>query len=269
MTKPSDIKLILSLASEPGSSGYKMHNAGYKYLNLNYIYLPRLFLGNIKDAIESIRHLNIHGSSITMPYKIDASKYVDRLSKEAQIIGSINTIVNKKGILYGYNTDAPASIKLIKDSFENKLFNGFHIIGSGGMARTFAYISKKLNLKSQITSKDKQKGLTIANQFDLEFLDFNSLSMVKNKIICNATPMCMNYQKNNIFDSIKQLNIENNFGVFDPVISDNNTWFVKECIQYNLPYVNGKQLSIEQAYLQFELYTENKIPKFILENALE
>ena len=71
MTKPSDIKIILSLALKPGSSGYKMHNAGYKYLNLNYIYLPRFFSGNIKDAIESIRHLNIHGSSITMPYKIE------------------------------------------------------------------------------------------------------------------------------------------------------------------------------------------------------
>ena len=95
MNQPSDIKLIISLAVKPGSTGYKIHNAGYKHLNLNYIYLPRYFSGDIKDAIDSIKHLNIYGSSITMPFKIEAMKYVDKISDEAKIIGSINTIINK------------------------------------------------------------------------------------------------------------------------------------------------------------------------------
>lgn len=264
MIIPSDIKLILSLAINPGSSGYKMHNAGYKHLGLDYLYLPRYFNGDIKDALDAIRKLEIHGSSITMPYKINAIKYIDIISETGKKVGSINTILNKNRILYGYNTDAPASITLLKEKFKSNI--NLLIIGSGGMARSFAYASKKLKLESIITSRNEKKGLSIAKEFDLKFVNYNDLSQITNCVICNALPMNLYNQKS--FDQIKKIKMQNNIGVFDAVISKEETWLINQCKFYKLPYVDGNQLSIEQAQIQFEIYTGKKIPKIILKNAL-
>ena len=136
------------------------------------------------------------------------------------------------------------------------------------MARTFAYISKELNLKSKISSRNKKKGLSIAQEFDLDFIEIQDLSLIKDSIICNATPMCMESKKNTNFDDLKKINIKNNCGVFDSVITNKETWFIKNSKLYNLPYVEGNQLALEQAHIQFELYTGKKIPKHVLSNSL-
>ena len=43
--------------------------------------------------------------NVTIPYKKDVIPYLDVISDEAKRIGSVNTVVNKNGVLYGYNTD--------------------------------------------------------------------------------------------------------------------------------------------------------------------
>ena len=43
--------------------------------------------------------------NVTIPYKILALKLCDYVSDEATRIGCVNTVVNKNGKLYGYNTD--------------------------------------------------------------------------------------------------------------------------------------------------------------------
>ena len=45
------------------------------------------------------------GLNVTIPYKQTVMEYLDHISPEATRIGAVNTIVNKNGKLYGYNTD--------------------------------------------------------------------------------------------------------------------------------------------------------------------
>ena len=54
---------------------------------------------------EFVRRPDIGALNVTIPYKIDVMGYLDEISPEAQSIGSVNTIVNRNGRLYGYNTD--------------------------------------------------------------------------------------------------------------------------------------------------------------------
>ena len=43
--------------------------------------------------------------NVTIPYKQDVIPYLDFIDDAAKAIGAVNTIVNKDGKLFGYNTD--------------------------------------------------------------------------------------------------------------------------------------------------------------------
>ena len=43
--------------------------------------------------------------NVTIPYKQTVIPYLDEVSDVAKRIGAVNTIVNRDGKLYGYNTD--------------------------------------------------------------------------------------------------------------------------------------------------------------------
>ena len=43
--------------------------------------------------------------NVTIPYKLDVIPHLYEISDTAKKIGAVNTIVNKDGKLYGYNTD--------------------------------------------------------------------------------------------------------------------------------------------------------------------
>ena len=43
--------------------------------------------------------------NVTIPYKRDVIPYLDELDERAKSIGAVNTVVNRNGKLFGYNTD--------------------------------------------------------------------------------------------------------------------------------------------------------------------
>ena len=53
------------------------------------------------------------GLNVTVPYKEAVLPYLDRLDDQAAAIGAVNTVVNRNGVLWGYNTDF--------DGFHNSL----------------------------------------------------------------------------------------------------------------------------------------------------
>ena len=57
--------------------------------------------------------------NVTIPYKEVVIPYLDVISDEARAIGAVNTIVNKNGKLFGYNTDY-YGIKALFDKESNQ-----------------------------------------------------------------------------------------------------------------------------------------------------
>ena len=45
------------------------------------------------------------GTNVTIPYKKLVMEYCSYIDPRAKAIGAVNTVVNKNGLLYGYNTD--------------------------------------------------------------------------------------------------------------------------------------------------------------------
>ncbi len=59
-----------------------------------------------KDGLELfMKEKSFTGINVTIPYKTAVMPYLDYIDEKAQKIGAVNTVVNRDGILYGYNTD--------------------------------------------------------------------------------------------------------------------------------------------------------------------
>ena len=85
--------------------------------------------------------------NITIPYKQDVIPYLDFISDTAKEIGAVNTIVNKDGKLYGYNTDFSGMTMLIQKNGIEIANKCVLILGSGGTSKTAVAVAKSLGAR--------------------------------------------------------------------------------------------------------------------------
>ncbi|MBO4338404.1 MAG: hypothetical protein J5877_00590 [Clostridia bacterium] len=97
----------------------------------NYYY--ELFsLENEKEVEEKLKAKDFDGLNVTVPYKKTVMRFLDSISPLAEKIGSVNTIVNKNGALYGYNTDYYGFEKTLEKVSFNPENKKCLVLGSGG-----------------------------------------------------------------------------------------------------------------------------------------
>ena len=95
---------------------------------------------NLSKTIQGIKALNIKGVNITFPYKEKVIKFLDELEESARRIGAVNTIVNNKGALIGYNTDVIGFKKSLQEDGKFVIKEKKAVIlGAGGAARAVVY----------------------------------------------------------------------------------------------------------------------------------
>lgn len=117
------------------------HNQIILKHSLNFCYLPfKVTETDLSEAVQGIRALNIRGVNITFPYKEKVIKFLNKVEESARRIGAVNTIVNNKGILTGYNTDVIGFKKSLQEDGKFTIKGEKAVIlGAGGAARAVVY----------------------------------------------------------------------------------------------------------------------------------
>lgn len=82
-----------------------------------------------------LRARKFSGINVTIPYKQTVMPYLDVISKEAEQIGAVNTVVNRGGVLYGYNTDIDG-LKALLGRIGGVKGEKVLILGTGGTSKT-------------------------------------------------------------------------------------------------------------------------------------
>ena len=172
-----------------------IHNLAFEKTQVNGVYLAwEIPESDLAETVENIRRYDMFGINLSMPYE---------LSPAAQLIGAVNTVVNRDGHLIGHNTDGFGFFASLKN-FSPK---GAHlmILGAGGAAKaivTQAVLdgAKKVSIYVRPQSLDKAKNSfkTLMDQTD-GHLEFHALSDVdyfqeelgKADLLVNATSVGM------------------------------------------------------------------------------
>ena len=120
----------------------KIHNY---WLRENYIQgsygKVELRPDRLANFILGLRKNNYCGINITIPHKETASKFCDKLTSNAKILGAINLLVVKDNLLEGSNTDGEGFMESFKENFPGINFSNLSIaiVGAGGAAKSIAY----------------------------------------------------------------------------------------------------------------------------------
>jgi shikimate dehydrogenase len=190
--------------------------------------------------------------NVTIPYKQTVIPYLDFIADEAKEIGAVNTIVNKDGKLYGYNTDFFGMKSLIERTgivIENKTVA---ILGGGGTAKTAKAVSKSLGAKViyKVSRSSKENFITYDELYNIsDTID----------VIINTTPVGM-YP--NIFESAVEIErFKNLSGVVDAVYNPLRSKLVLDALKRNIKAVGGLYMLVAQAAFAVEFFIDTKIEK--------
>lgn len=262
----SDFQMLcISLSSKPGKIGTIVHNAGYRYLGLDWSYAA-CTTNDLKGSIEAIKILGIRGCSVSMPFKEDVMKYLDKIDSIAKKIGAVNTIVNNNGKLTGYNTDyigAKESLKILNLTKKNN----FLVLGTGGVGRSILFALHNLGFtKITISGRNLTKAKKLADEFNSKVISWDKREIFTDEVLINATSIGMYPDIKS--SPISKINMKNMKYVMDVVSNPTETTLIKNAKSLKIKNLSGLTMSLFQARAQFKLYTKQMVPMEVMKKAV-
>jgi len=227
-----------------------MHNFAFRELGFNGCY-SRYHLKDGSKLKEKILSLKIKGCNITVPHKREAFLACDYLDSFAKSVGVVNTIVQKNGKLYGYNTDATGFLKVV-EGFEAK---NILFLGAGGTAQSTAKILKQNGFNVTVSNRSKKR-LESFIEDGFETYIYDELEVREFDLIVNMTSAGLS---DDSLPAPKEL-LEELFkrakGAIDVIYKE--TPFLKLAKEFNLPTKDGVDMLIFQGAIAFEYFTNHQ-----------
>ena len=240
-----------------------VHNTNFRENKINAVYLA-FEPPDIKSAIRSIRTLDIKGVSVTIPFKETIMDYLDEIDFLARKIGAVNTVVNRGGRLFGYNTDCQAAVApLIPLGIKDKTIC---IIGAGGAGKAVAHGIAEQGGHIIITNRSVQKGIFLAEIVGGQFIESDQMEKICADVVINTTSCGMEPRMEEV--PFPTQNLIPGMVVMDVVYTPLNTRLLSIARQNGCKTIDGLSMFVAQAAAQFELWTGLKPDTKLMRDAV-
>ncbi len=254
-----------------------MHNAAFQSLGLDYVYLPfRVEAAALKAAVNGLRAVNLAGFNVTIPHKVAIIPLLDDMAPLAEKIGAVNTVVNTKGVLKGYNTDAGGFLRALLAQDVAPEEKKVVILGAGGAARAISFALAERGARLTIINRSVDHAQACVTKIREHFgaapkaLSLNEsnleMALLDADVVVNTTSLGMS-------PAISETPMPGGLlrpgmVVFDIVYNPVETRFLKEARNAGAKVIDGLDMLVEQGALAFELWTGEKAPAKIMKQSL-
>ncbi|MBD3790990.1 MAG: shikimate dehydrogenase [Campylobacterales bacterium] len=228
-----------------------MHNLAFKGLGIDGCY-TRYLLEEGEKLREKFFALGLKGINITVPHKEHAYRACDILDPFAQKVGAVNTIVEKNGKLYGYNTDAPGFLKAIS---EFKGAKKVLFLGAGGTAQSTSMILKEAGYEVTILNRSAGR-LVRFREEGFETYTFDDFRIQTFDLVINMTSAGLKDDALPCPKEILDAVIPPAKACID-VIYGKETPFLKLAKAYGKPTKDGADMLLYQGVIAFEYFTDH------------
>lgn len=190
--------------------------------------------------------------NVTIPYKKDVIPYLKEMDESATAIGAVNTIVNKEGNLYGYNTDMPGFIYMVNQNKIQMKDKKVVVLGNGGAAQAIKAAVQKLGAREMIVVDIVPAEGVIS--YDECFTHHTDAD-----ILVNTSPVGM-YPKVDA-SPVDLTAFPHCQAVLDVIYNPITTKLVAQARELGMIGVTGLEMLVAQALYAVEIFLQNDIPE--------
>lgn len=189
--------------------------------------------------------------NVTIPYKQAVIPYLEEMDQAARKIGAVNTIVNRNGKLYGYNTDYYGFRYMVETHGISLKGKKVLVLGNGGASQAIQAVVHDLGACEMIITDLILKD----NVISVEEAYKNHTDV---NIIINTTPMGMYPKVHGIaVDLSKFKKCE---AVFDCIYNPQDTEFTLQAKERGIKVaVTGLEMLVGQAKRALEFFKDIEI----------
>jgi len=244
-----------------------IHNAAFAACGLDWVYVAfPVPPGGGPAAVAAVRVLGLAGLNVTMPHKAAAAAACEELSPTARALESVNTVVNRDGVLFGDSTDGPGLLAALADEGVEVRGTGVLVLGAGGAARAIVQALGTAGARVTIAARRADAGAHAARLAeDARVVDFSDLDNAVHAadIIINATPIGMAGEPPPIAVEALQ---PSQF-VYDTVYHPSPTPLLDAAAARGIRHAGGLGMLVHQAALSFTLWTGETAPLAVMSAA--
>jgi shikimate dehydrogenase len=241
----------------------------------------------LEATVSELKRIGARGWNCTVPLKEAMAKLCDRLKADAQTLGTVNTVVNEGGELFGFNTDGAGWVTAVREALGIDVRDlRVMIIGAGGTGRSLA-------LKAAL---ENCEGIVVANRTLARATalakDAASLFASKDKLVgASARVRSVELGSESMRRAISEVDLLVNATTLGWRLTDESVvpanWILPHLLVYDTVYrprltpllkaaatsgargVNGLGMLLHQGALAWTLWTGREAPVSSMQEALE
>jgi shikimate dehydrogenase len=153
------------------SAAPAMHERAAEALGLHYHYQLIEVAGagreELKLLLEGIRRLGFAGVNVTFPYKEAVLDLLDEISPGVKLIGAVNTVIVRDGLLIGHNTDMSGFARAVGPLVTASSHGVVALIGAGGVGKAVTFALAGLGVRElRIFDSEPSKAADLAARLE-------------------------------------------------------------------------------------------------------
>ena len=251
-------------------AAYRHHGLDARYLNCE---VPP---ADLADAVRGARAMGWAGFNCSIPHKVTVIDQIDGLAESARIIGAVNCVVIRDGVMTGENTDGQGFVGALR-TMRSPADARVCVLGAGGAARAIV-VETALAGAAHVTVMARRVGEaevladlvrthTPASADALELVP-SMVVPVGTDILVNATNAGLQPDVEGMVD----LDLETLAGVdlvADVVPNPPQTRLLREAQDRGCRTLDGLGMLVAQAAVNMELWTGVVADRPVMRRALE
>ena len=258
---------VYGVAGDPVSQSLSpaMLNAAFRRENVNAVYLA-LHARSIDDLTACLQDIPIAGLSITMPYKEQVLKHLDKSDPWTTKVGACNTLVRSQdGNLYGFNTDVNGVVRPLEIRIR---LQGARVLvlGAGGAARAAVFGLKERGAEVSILNRTPAAAQKLAKQARAKAINRTMLKKLEFDVIINATPAGMEGNRDPVPLAEQEMKARY---FFEMVYTPAETRMMKMARARGMHVIPGSEMFVQQGARQFEIWTGKPAPLLEMQRVVD
>jgi shikimate dehydrogenase len=249
-----------------------MYNACFRHDHRDWIFdRMDVSIVGLEDAINLVRTEAYGALSVTMPLKEAIIPLLDEVSPHAAALHAVNSVVNRGGKLFGFNTDGQGCADAIEHRGHVDL-NGAKVVllGAGGTARSVALEMANRGAHVRVVNRTRERAeelvSTVLSLYPSATISMGELSDIASaRVLINTTNVGMNSEESPVPGGLLHAGLV----VLDAVYSPMTTTLLATSATAGCVTIDGLWMLVYQGCRQYQMWFNQPADPAIMRAAAE